>query len=115
MKAIIVDDEVQSHEVLGSLLSQYHPDIEVLAHGYNVREGVELIRKNPPELLFLDVEMPDGLGFDLLEKISTPDFYVIFTTGFAKYAHTAIKFGALDYLLKPIDREELADAPGGRR
>lgn len=110
MKAVIIDDEHRSHEVLRELLSRYHPDVEVLASGYNVKEGLELVRKHRPDLVFLDVEMPDGLGFDLLEQIGKPDFFVIFVTGYEKYAITAIKFGALDYLVKPVQAEALREA-----
>lgn len=108
LSALIIDDEEQSHKVLHGLLNLYHPDVEVIAGGYSVKEGLALLEKNDPSILFLDIEMPDGLGFDLLEQVKDPTFHVIFITAFDKYALTAIKFGALDYLLKPIDREELA-------
>lgn len=110
MKAVIIDDEHQSHDVLRNLLSRNHPDIEVLASGYNVKEGVALISEHRPDLVFLDIEMPDGLGFDLLEQVGNLDFFVIFVTGYEKYAITAIKFGALDYLVKPVTPEALREA-----
>ena len=110
MKAIIVDDEPKSHTALKSLIAEYHEDIELVAFGYNVAEGCELIEKHQPDLVFLDVEMPDGLGFDIFNKYPEPEFQVIFITGHQHYAQTAIKFGALDYLLKPINKDELADA-----
>ena len=110
MRAIIVDDEQQSHEVLKNLLSKGHPDIKVAASGYGVQEGLKLIASHEPDLVFLDVEMPDGTGFDLLKKIGKPDFHVIFITAHHEYAQNAIRFGALYYLLKPLDPELLVAA-----
>jgi two-component system LytT family response regulator len=107
MTAIIVDDEIQSHQVLNHLLAKAHADIQIIASGYNVQEGLELIQKHRPELVFLDVEMPDGQGFDLLKKIASPNFNVIFITAHQHYAVTAFRFGALDFLLKPVNEEEL--------
>lgn len=112
MKSIIVDDEQQSHEVLKKLLADGHPDIQVAACGYGIAEGLALIRKHRPQLVFIDIEMNDGTGFDLLEKYGQPDFHVIFITAHNEYAIRAIRFGALDYLLKPIAAGELADAIG---
>lgn len=110
MTAIIVDDEIQSHDVLRKLISQSHPDIEVTASAYTVEEGIHKVTTLKPDLVFLDIELPDGLGFDLLKRIPEPDFFVIFFTAFDKYAITAIQFGALDYILKPVSKETLADA-----
>lgn len=108
MKTLIIDDEPQSHHILQKLLSTNHPDIQVLESGESVKSGHELILKYHPELVFLDIEMPDGSGFDLLEKMDKRDFNVIFITAHNQYAITAIKFEALDYLLKPIEKNELA-------
>ena len=110
MKAIVIDDEQQSHAVLQSLLSKSHPDIKVAASGYGVEEGLGFIKAHQPDLVFLDVEMQDGTGFDLLEKIGKPNFHVIFITAHHIYAQNAIRFGALFFLLKPIDPELLAEA-----
>lgn len=110
MKAIIVDDELQSQRVLKELLAQNHPEVEIAASGGSVEEGYQLIRQHEPEVVFLDIEMPDGLGFDLLKRFTDYKFQVIFITGHNEYAITAIKFGALDYLLKPVSAEELAIA-----
>jgi two-component system LytT family response regulator len=110
MKIIIVDDEMQSHKVLSSLITSHHPDLHIMASGYNVQEGLELVEKYKPDLVFLDIEMPDGLGFDLLKKIGKPNFKVIFITAHEHYALSAIKFGALDYILKPVSPEELKQA-----
>ncbi len=109
MKSIIVDDEKNSHEVLKRLL-EAHPDIQVVASGFNVAQGVQLVRANQPELLFLDVEMPDGKGFDLLQRLEHYNFFVIFITAHDSYAIRALQFGALDYLLKPISEDDLAGA-----
>ena len=110
MKAIIVDDEQQSHEVLKILIEKGHPDIHIGASGQNVREGLALIARHRPDLVFLDVEMPDGTGFDLLEEIDQPDFHVVFITAHNKYAQDAVRFGALDFLLKPVQTDKLAEA-----
>ncbi len=110
MTAIIVDDEIKSHEVLIQLLNMYHPDIEILAHGDCVEAGLKLIQAHQPDLVFLDVEMPDGSGFDLLKQLDAPNFAVIFTTAHLTYAIPAIQAGAVDFLLKPIGQDELAEA-----
>ncbi len=110
MRAIIVDDEPQSHLALRELLSQSHPEVEIIASGNSVKQGCQLIQQHAPDILFLDIEMPDGLGFDVLKRFHGHTFQVIFITAHNEYAITAIKFGALDYLLKPVEREELAKA-----
>lgn len=110
MKAIIIDDEQQSHLVLSNLLTKNHMDITLIGNAYNVKEGIRLIKEVQPELVFLDVEMPDGTGLDLLQHFGNPNFNVIFITGYNHYAHAAIRFGALDYLLKPVIEEELQEA-----
>jgi len=110
MKVIIIDDEAQSHLALEVLLKQKHPSLKILGNGYNMEEGYALIQKYSPDLVFLDIEMPDGTGFDLLQKFAALAFQVIFVTAHNQYARRAIKFGALDYLLKPIASEELTEA-----
>lgn len=110
MKALIVDDEQQSHKVLQALLTQYFSHIELLPAAYSIAEGLETIRQHAPDLLFLDIELKDGLGFDLLKHFPQPDFQIIFISAHNHYAITAIGFGALKYLLKPISLEELRDA-----
>lgn len=107
MKSIIVDDERQSHEALVRLLQLAHGDVEIVGNGYSVAEGLDLAQRHRPELVFLDVEMADGTGFDLLEKIGSPAFYVVFITAYNKYAETAFRFGALDFLTKPLDSDLL--------
>ena len=108
MKALIVDDEQQSHNVLRALLTRYFPHIEQLPSAYSVAEGFTHIRQYRPDLLFLDIELKDGLGFDLLQQFPEPDFQIIFISAHNHYALSAIGFGALKYLLKPISYEELS-------
>lgn len=110
MRAIIVDDEKQSHEALIRLLEPAGPDVEIVGQGYSVAEGLALTARHRPELVFLDVEMPDGTGFDLLEKIGHPAFHVVFITAYNRYAETAFRFGALDFLTKPLDVALLGQA-----
>jgi two-component system LytT family response regulator len=107
LTCIIVDDEPQNQRVLEIMIDQFCPDVRVLAKASSVSEAVELISKHSPNIVFLDVEMPNGNGFTLFEKIPNPNFFVVFTTAHADYAIKAIKFAALDYLLKPISLGEL--------
>jgi two-component system, LytTR family, response regulator len=110
MKAIIVDDEPAVRNTISALLKESFPDITISAQAGSVREGFAVITEHQPDLLFLDVELPDGLGFDLLKKLSPVLFRTIFITGHQEYALDAIKVSALDYILKPIDNEELTEA-----
>lgn len=110
MKAVLVDDELYCTEVLAALLDKNCPEIEIIAEFNDPHRAVEFINENPPELLFLDIEMPRLNGFDLLERVRPVNFQVIFTTAYNQYALRAIKISALDYLLKPIDTEELLAA-----
>src|ERR1017187_3556412 len=107
MKAILIDDENGSRESLAKLLERYCPKILIVAKADSMTSGLTAIQLHEPDLVFLDIEMPNGSGFDLLEKIKEIDFDVIFTTAYDHYAIRAIKFSAVDYLLKPIDPEEL--------
>ncbi|HLP93394.1 MAG TPA: LytTR family DNA-binding domain-containing protein [Saprospiraceae bacterium] len=109
MTALIIDDEKQSHEALLRLTAGEH-DVQVLGQGYSVGEGLSLVQTLQPELVFLDVEMPDGTGFDLLEKLGKPSFQVVFITAYNKYAEAAFRFGALDFLTKPVQRELLQES-----
>jgi len=110
MRTIVIDDEIAAIENLQILLNKYCEDIEIVATARSAEEGYALIKKEKPELIFLDVEMPHANGFELLKKFKNPSFSVIFTTAYNQYAIQAIKFSALDYLLKPIDVEELITA-----
>ncbi|MEO6315062.1 MAG: LytTR family DNA-binding domain-containing protein [Chitinophagaceae bacterium] len=108
--AIIVDDEPDCCESLVMLLERYCPEVKVLDICYGADTALQSIKERAPELLFLDIEMPFLNGFQLLEKLGDINFELIFTTSYDQYAIKAIRFSALDYLLKPVDREELQKA-----
>ena len=110
LKSIIVDDEPYCSESLAALLERYCPKINVAAICNNGLEALKSIQQQKPDLVFLDVEMPKMNGFELLEQLPAVNFDLIFTTSYDKYALKAIRFSAIDYLLKPIDREELLKA-----
>ncbi len=110
IKTIIIDDEKLAVNYLKNLLNEYCKNIEILGTARSIKEGVELINRTKPDLVFLDIEMPFGTGFDLLSKLDKIDFQVIFVTAYNKYAIQAIKCNALDYILKPIDIDELKKA-----
>lgn len=110
MRAVIVDDEKLVAQNLHSLLSRYCPIVEIAGTAHNINDAEKLIKELEPDLIFLDVEMPGGNGFDLLRRFTNIKFGVIFVTAFDHYAVQAIKFSAIDYLLKPIDISELITA-----
>jgi len=107
---LIVDDEKRSRNTIKLMLTDYCPQIEIIGFATSANEGIDMIRNLNPQLVLLDVEMPHGSGFDLLREIGAIDFEVIFITGFDHYALQAIKFNALDYVLKPVDIDELVMA-----
>ncbi|MBA3985664.1 MAG: response regulator transcription factor [Flavobacteriales bacterium] len=107
LKAVIVEDEKHSREILKNLLENFCEGIEVLAMAGSVNEALDIIPKSKPDLVFLDIELQSGTGFDILTQLPKINFEVIFTTAFDQYAIKAVKFSSLDYLLKPIDLEEL--------
>lgn len=107
MKAIIVDDEKHSRDNLAALLNRYCSAIELVGLASSVETGLLLIEKHEPEVVFLDIQMPEADGFTLLNTHSGHNFKVVFTTAYEQYALQAIKHGAIDYLLKPIDVNEL--------
>ncbi len=110
MKAIIIDDEPNAVGLLELRLAQYCPQIEVVAACTNSVKGVEAIKFHQPDLLFLDIEMPQMNGFQVLEAIGDISFSLIFVTAYDKFAVKAFKYSALDYILKPIETEELIAA-----
>lgn len=112
IKAIIVDDEVKSQKLLRNLINNYCPEIEIIDLADSVEAGVKSVKNKKPDLIFLDIEMPDGTGFDLLEKIGNMQPEVIFTTAYDQYAIQAIHLSVLAYLLKPINVDELKAAVG---
>lgn len=108
MKALLVDDQPENHIQLRSLLKDCCPDINVIADAGSVEEAVALVKEHQPDIVFLDIELQDGTGFDVLEKAGDYNFLVVFVTAFEKYAVRAFRINAIDYLLKPVAREELA-------
>jgi two-component system, LytTR family, response regulator len=108
--ATIVDDEAYSCEALATLLERYCPEIKVVDICYSGAAALKSISEQRPQVLFLDIEMPNMNGFELLEKLTDIDYEIIFTTSYDQYAIKAIRFSAMDYLLKPIDKEELQKA-----
>jgi two-component system, LytTR family, response regulator len=110
MRAIIIDDEEHCITTLRWTLDQYCKDVNVIGTANNGQQGIELINAHKPDLIFLDIEMPMLNGIEMLQQIEVIDFEVIFTTAYDHYAVRAIKLNALDYLLKPIDKDELIEA-----
>jgi two-component system LytT family response regulator len=110
MKAVLIDDEKHNIDNLRGLLNTYCPQVEVSGAAANADEGKILIMKIQPDIIFLDIQMPQKNGFDLLKELSTYDFEVIFVTAHDQYAIQAMRFAAVDYLLKPIDINELQSA-----
>lgn len=110
IRAVIIDDERNSRDIISLMLQRYCPDIEAVAQAGNCREGIAQIREQRPQLVFLDLEMPDGTGFDVLTGAYDSTFETIFVTAFEKrYLHT-IRFSEVELILKPIDRESLQQA-----
>lgn len=103
IRAIIVDDEKNGRENLSGVLKEYCQGVEVCGEAASAIEAIKIIEELKPELVFLDIEMPGGNGFQVLECFKTPEFKVIFVTAYNHYAIQAIRFSALDYILKPID------------
>lgn len=110
MKTYLIDDEINCTEVLRVLLEKYCPKVQIEGVFNDPEQALEGIKKSPPELLFLDIEMPIVNGFDLLRQLDSINFNIIFTTAYDQYAVKAFKFNALDYLLKPVDKGELIAA-----
>ena len=102
IKVLLVDDEQDSREVLRNLLESFTEQVEIIGEAGNVEDAYELINQKNPQLVFLDIQMPRANGFNLLKKFDKVPFEVVFVTSFDKYAINAIKFSALDYLLKPV-------------
>ncbi|MBK8830711.1 MAG: response regulator transcription factor [Saprospiraceae bacterium] len=106
-KAVIIEDEERSTIVLQNLLETYCPDVEVVGNATSVQDGIKTVNALQPDILFLDVQIVGGTGFDILEKLNNTKVSIIFTTAYDHYALKAFKFSAIDYLLKPIDIDEL--------
>ena len=110
VRAVIVDDEPYCCEILAAMLASDCPDVAVVSVCNNATDALSAIRELSPNLVFLDVEMPKMNGFEMLEQLPSINFHLIFTTSYDQYALKAIRFSAIDYLLKPIDRQELTTA-----
>lgn len=107
MKAILIDDEISNLENLRALLEKHCPQVNILATAQNVADAVNAIEKHLPDLIFLDIQMGEQTGFDVLNLLPKRNFEVIFVTAYDQYGIQAVKFAALDYLLKPVDIDEL--------
>jgi len=109
-KVLIIDDEKPTREFIRKMLESFDLKLDIYTDGENVQSGIEAIERIQPDIVLLDIQMPDGNGFDVLKSVSTKSFEIIFITAFQEFAVQAIKFSALDYILKPIDAEELRNA-----
>ncbi|MEM8898788.1 MAG: LytTR family DNA-binding domain-containing protein [Bacteroidota bacterium] len=107
LHAIIIDDDPSCHRLLSGIIEDEHEDVQLQGNAYSVKEGIKLIKDKNPDLIFLDIELPDGLGFKVLESFPNPQFRVIFITAHNEYALTAIRFEALDFLEKPLDEDAI--------
>jgi two-component system, LytTR family, response regulator len=110
LRTIIIDDEEHQRQTIEGLVKLYCKNLRVVARCGSVAAGVKAIKKHRPDLVLLDIMMDDGTGFDLLDRLSPVDFKVIFITAYNQFAIKAIRFSALDYLLKPVDPDELVQA-----
>ncbi|MDG1146839.1 MAG: LytTR family DNA-binding domain-containing protein [Crocinitomicaceae bacterium] len=109
-KILIIDDENRTRQLIAKMIESFGLNVETIPEGENVQSGIEAINKHNPDIVFLDIQMPDGTGFDVLTSIPNKTFEVIFITAHEEFAIKAIKFSALDYLLKPVDTTELRSA-----
>ncbi len=110
MKALIIDNEVNMRKLIRAMLTSFCPDVVLIEEATGVTNGVEMIHAYQPDLVLLDVEMDDGTGFDLMQKVTNPAFQLIFITAHNKYAIDAFGFSAIDFLLKPVNPELLQRA-----
>ena len=110
IRTIIIDDEPRARTTLAEMTKLYANQISIIAQADSVASGIEAIKKHRPELVFLDIKLPDGSGFDLLEKIKDIYFKVIFVTAYQEHVLKAFKYSALDYILKPVDPDDLLSA-----
>jgi two-component system, LytTR family, response regulator len=112
IRTLLIDDEIDSIRILHRLLEAYCPQVYIVGTASGVEDAVELIRETKPDLVLLDIEMSQGNAFDLLNQLQPLDFQVIFVTAFDNYAIRAFKYSAVDYLLKPVDIDDLRNAIG---
>ncbi len=107
IKALVIDDENRTRDLIAKMINSFELDIKAISDGESVVSGLKAIEEHNPDIVFLDIQMPDGTGFDLLRSLPNKSFEVIFITAHEEFAIKAIKFSALDYILKPIDADEL--------
>jgi len=110
LRIIIIDDEKRIRTSLHHLITMYFPEAIIVAEAGDIESGEAEIKKHKPDVVMLDIKMPGGSGFDLISKLNPINFKIIFITAFDKYAVQAFKFSALDYLLKPVNPDELVNA-----
>lgn len=110
IRALIIDDEFSARDGLKRIVKQFCPEITIVGTGENVKEAIYLINQHAPDLVFLDIEMPNGNGFTLFDTIKSPQFETIFITAYEEYAIKAFRVAALDYLTKPVDYRQLRDS-----
>jgi len=110
ISALIVDDELNGRENLAGMVKNYCPQVKIVAEANSIKQAIIEIHDHSPQLIFLDIEMPGGNGFELLEHFKKFPFEVIFVTAYDNYAIKAIRFSASDYILKPVNPNELIDA-----
>ena len=107
IRAVIIDDEKDARDVLANILKEHFDSIKVVGQADDIESGVQVIHESSPQLVFLDIKMPGGTGFDLLERIPEKDFEVVFVTAFDTFTMKAFEFSAIGYLLKPIKLKDL--------
>src|ERR1700741_5424183 len=107
IRALIIEDEFLNRDLISKMILKLHSNFEIVGMAEDIHAGYSLINELKPDLIFLDIKMPGGSGFDLLKKFDEPFFEVVFVTGFDEYAIQAFEFNALDYILKPIDTNKL--------
>lgn len=110
IRTVIIDDEQGARNVIRELIQRLCPNVEIVGEGNNVDSGYKVIKDKQPDLVLLDVEMPGGSGFNILERLENVNFKIIFITAFDQYALKAIKASAVDYILKPVNSKELTEA-----
>jgi two-component system, LytTR family, response regulator len=110
MRIVIIDDEPMARNTISSILKLGFPQVEIVGQAGSVKDALELIKETVPDIVFLDIDLPDGTGFDILASLQPTNFKVIFVTAHQEYAIKAIKFSALDFILKPISSIELGAA-----
>lgn len=109
-KVLIIDDENRTRSLIAKMIDSFGYDVQTIPEGENVQSGIKAIQDHQPDIVFIDIQMPDGTGFDVIRSIEDKNFEVIFITAHEEFAIKAIKFSALDYLLKPVDTSELRSA-----